>query len=215
MSVATLRHKPEPGDILVRMGNGTVWVYEVDSNGKPQCFADSWSYRRARGLFRGHGESRQTMEAPDFTPGKMAKPEWAAYLLGKYMPDLAGRRLFIEGSLAGAIGQGDEPQASRPKPEVLPPDQQTIKPGVILSALWGYEQTNVDYYIVVKRKGSWAWLQQIGRKNVKETLWMQGTCEPDPSIRKGEVFRRKVAVFDGKEGGVSINSYTWASPFYG
>lgn len=43
---------------------------------------------------------------------------------------------------------------------------ESLKPGVILSDSWGYEQTQVEFYQVVERKGSKVCIQEMGAVTV-------------------------------------------------
>ena len=50
----------------------------------------------------------------------------------------------------------------------------------ILYDMWGYEQTNVDFYKVVGRRGKTVVDIQKVAQNRESTEWMQGTCTPIP-----------------------------------
>jgi hypothetical protein len=52
-----------------------------------------------------------------------------------------------------------------------------IQAGCIVYTCWGYEQTNIDYYKVVKRTEKAAWFQPI-KSRVTETGFMSGNSEP-------------------------------------
>lgn len=56
----------------------------------------------------------------------------------------------------------------------------TLKVGDILDCTWGYEQTNVDFYEVVKVTARSVWLREIAQDST-ETASMTGNCTP----RKG------------------------------
>lgn len=43
--------------------------------------------------------------------------------------------------------------------------------GKILVSTWGYDQTNVDFYKVVRESESFVWLQKIGNKVVGTAGW--------------------------------------------
>lgn len=89
----------------------------------------------------------------------------------------------------------------------------------ILEHSWGYEQTNIDYWIIVKRSGDWLWLDAIGKKNMVETGSMRGTCEPDPTKKLDKRrIRRKLHVskYGGMDMGVAISqSGGWAEVWNG
>ena len=89
--------------------------------------------------------------------------------------------------------------------------EQIYTEGKIVEHVWGYDQTNIDYYIITKRTSAFVTLQPIGKKNVTGS-W-SGKCEPDPSVILDKpVIRRKVYVRGGKEIGFAIHpSYGWAT----
>lgn len=82
---------------------------------------------------------------------------------------------------------------------------RALEVGDVLVASWGYEQTNIDYYIVQELYGkTGVIIAEIGSQRVG-TDSMQGKTIPDPSRVIGESMRR---VADGN--GVKINSHIWA-----
>jgi len=86
---------------------------------------------------------------------------------------------------------------------------ERIEPGTIIKASWGYDQTNVDWYICTKRTPVFAWLQRLRAKTTDDARAMTGTSEPDPESASGRPFRRKVYTYDGFHGEcVGINTYT-------
>lgn len=52
--------------------------------------------------------------------------------------------------------------------------------GDILDSLWGYEQTNVDFYQVIAKTAKTITIQKI-RQNREDTGWLQGICTPRPN----------------------------------
>lgn len=71
------------------------------------------------------------------------------------------------------------------------PEERALEVGDILGASWGYEQTNVNYYKVIKLVGkTQVEVVEIGMIS-EPTGNMQGKCIPDDSQTKGEVMRRK------------------------
>lgn len=71
----------------------------------------------------------------------------------------------------------------------------SIQIGTIVYNTWGYEQTNVDFYEVVKSSRCFVWLQQLSADKT-ETLSMQGTTAPVPGTRAGKISKHKVSSFD-------------------
>jgi len=87
--------------------------------------------------------------------------------------------------------------------------------GEIVEFSWGYEQTNIDYFLILKRTKTMVTLVEIGKKNVEATGWLVGTCEPDSTKVIGKPFRRKVYMGGGEERGIAIKSYGWATLYKG
>lgn len=68
---------------------------------------------------------------------------------------------------------------------------RALEVGDVLSATWGYDQTNVDYFLVTALIGkTMVELVEIGADSI-ETGWMQGQCVPNPEFIKGKSMRRK------------------------
>lgn len=91
--------------------------------------------------------------------------------------------------------------------------EQIYTVGKIVEFSWGYDQTNIDYYLITKRSKQFVTLQAIAARQVPRASdpWMTGHSVPDPDhpLPKPAI-RRKVAVWDGKERGIAIESYGWA-----
>lgn len=76
-------------------------------------------------------------------------------------------------------------------------------PGAILYSLWGYDQTNVDFYIILERVNNTVTLQQIGGIR-KYSSDMSGTVTPDIDKKIGEPFKKRI----NKYGNISLTSYS-------
>jgi len=77
--------------------------------------------------------------------------------------------------------------------------------GDVLRCSWGYDQTNIDYYMVTKLIGkTMVEIVEIGQEK-KETLYMQGECIPDKTNIIGKPMRKKA---NGNS--VRIESYATA-----
>ena len=84
-------------------------------------------------------------------------------------------------------------------------EMRRLAVGDVLCSSWGYEQTNIDYYMVTLLVGeTMVELVEIGQHR-EYTDSMQGTCTPDPARVIGKPFRRRV---DGEA--VKISSYASA-----
>lgn len=90
-------------------------------------------------------------------------------------------------------------------------EKQKFIPGAILYSSWGYEQTNVDFYIIIERKGSILLVQKIGKNKFFDECNNQvfddrGSCMPDPDFKIGEPFRKRL----GKHPSITLNTYSYA-----
>lgn len=117
------------------------------------------------------------------------------------------------------IVTGTTPRIAPEPVKVTPEPQPEIKPqagyveGAIVEHNWGYDQTNIDYYLITRRtEKGYLYLQPIGSKTT-ETGWLTGNCEPDPTnLLDREVVRRRVITRGNEEIGVgSPNGCGWAS----
>lgn len=66
--------------------------------------------------------------------------------------------------------------------------------GQILACSWGYEQTNINFYLILERKGDFVTIVEIGQHR-KETGFMSGEAMPDRSRIIGEPMRRKITQY--------------------
>lgn len=86
-----------------------------------------------------------------------------------------------------------------------------LEVGTVLVSSWGYDQTNIDFYEVVKRTAKTVEVRPIRRK-VQPKGWCQDIVEPLPGSFSGEAFRRKIKDFsrDGNDPFIDINSFAFA-----
>lgn len=83
-----------------------------------------------------------------------------------------------------------------------------MKQGDILECSWGYDQTNVDFYQVLKVVNGWATVQAVGTSEEYDNEYMTGTATPDLS-KRGKTFRRKIQNW-GNGDSIGISSYSSA-----
>ena len=88
-----------------------------------------------------------------------------------------------------------------------------LNPGDILVSSWGYEQTNIDFFQVIKSTEKMATVQQIRGRIISQNGNMTGTVEPVKNAFEGTPFRRKIKRFSD-ELFISITSFSSAS-FWG
>lgn len=134
--------------------------------------------------------------------GKAAKPA-AHYSYRNPAEREASVRRFFESALAIAASKA---KAAEERREALAKGHG-LEVGHVFSSSWGYEQTNVDFYVVTKL---------IGRRMVElrkcacirhDTSDVTGSVTPDSTKLVGEPIRRQVT----PQGGVRITSYAYAS----
>jgi hypothetical protein len=76
-----------------------------------------------------------------------------------------------------------------------------IKVGDIVYTSWGYEQTNIDFYLIVGLVGkATAEYVKIGSEQVKTTSWCSADVSPDPSIKGTEIQRGRIGQYGVKIG---------------
>lgn len=84
------------------------------------------------------------------------------------------------------------------------------KVGTILVSTWGYEQTNVDYYEVIKASPKMVTLAQLEKTTTAGETWGHHYSVPAPGKHCGKPFRRKAHDYgDGLL--VNINSFAVAT----
>ena len=81
--------------------------------------------------------------------------------------------------------------------------------GTVLISKWGWEQTNIDFYEVVKATEKTVTIRQIAAEKVKEENLI-GCVRPIKDNFIGEPMRRKIINAFGYTF-VSLNSYSSAS----
>lgn len=83
--------------------------------------------------------------------------------------------------------------------------------GDILSSIWGFEQTNVDFYEVVRATPKTIWIRPIRSCVVETHSWASGTRMPIPGEYIGnEVMRRR-----NNSTGIRITSFSYAFAWNG
>lgn len=89
-------------------------------------------------------------------------------------------------------------------------EKEQFQPGVILCSSWGWEQTNIDFYIILERKPNSVIIQEIGqhREYYRQD---QGTCTPNPDSKIGEPFLKHIT----KHATVNLASYKYCGPWSG
>lgn len=91
-----------------------------------------------------------------------------------------------------------------------------IAEGDYLYASWGYDQTNIDWFQVTRRKGDWLTLQPCAAIETADGD-MTGTSIPGAPDPKEKPIRRRVIRWQGqaREAGCKWKSYGWMSKWDG
>jgi hypothetical protein len=130
--------------------------------------------------------------------GKSAKPCWRYSFATPLAREHRIARFFTaraEHDTARAKRQAERKQAGR-----------GLGVGDVLSAMWGYEQTNIDYYEITALIGNtMVEVRKIAAER-EETEWQQGKTVPLPGHFTSEPMRRKAS-----QGGVRIDETRHAS----
>ena len=67
-------------------------------------------------------------------------------------------------------------------------------PGAILVSSWGYEQTNIDFFLILERENDFVVIQEVG-SHKEQTGFMSGVCTPNVDVKIGEPFRKKISKY--------------------
>jgi hypothetical protein len=117
------------------------------------------------------------------------------------------RRQWLAGLIERAAAMAERTDKRRTDAAAARAAGHHLKVGDVLSSMWGYEQTNIDYYQVTKLCGST--MVEVRRIASKCEGMMTGESVPSPGAFIGEAKRYKVSPHSGKS--ISINSYSSAS----
>lgn len=85
--------------------------------------------------------------------------------------------------------------------------EQKFIPGAILVDTWGWEQTNRDFYKVLKRSGDYVTIQRMTEKRDYNPQRMTGYTTPLELDATEKPFRKKVKSYNGQESGFSLRDY--------
>jgi len=89
-----------------------------------------------------------------------------------------------------------------------------IETKTIIKSSWGYDQTNIDFYEVVKVSNGWATLQEVGFTITEQAGFLAEYVIPVPEIKIGKPFRRKIKTYSSGDY-VNISSYAGGSIWEG
>ena len=96
------------------------------------------------------------------------------------------------------------------------PAKPTYTEGAFVYASWGYDQTNIEFYRITKRKGDWLTLTPLVSLNEDNPTTMTGTCTPGFTDTTKKPIRRQIRRRDGEEIGCIFKpTYGWIQAWEG
>ena len=87
--------------------------------------------------------------------------------------------------------------------------------GSVVHSSWGYDQTNIDFYRITKRKGDWLTLTPLISLTEYNQQSMTGTCTPGFADPTKKAIRRMICRRDKEEIGCKFKSYGWIQSWDG
>lgn len=92
----------------------------------------------------------------------------------------------------------------------------TYTPGTIVYASWGYDQTNIDWFKIIKRVGDWLTLQPLKAVNEHDAHAMTGKTTPGEPDEAAKPIRRRLRRDGTREIGMPFKpSYGWMRAWEG
>lgn len=114
--------------------------------------------------------------------GKAGKPTWNYHFRNEAEKDRTIKEFFE--SNERSLKFKEELKQARNQPV-------TLKVGDIIYNSWGWEQTNVDFYAVVRVSAAYVWLQALSQSS-KESGFMAGYCSAVKGTAHGPILKHKV-----------------------
>lgn len=113
-------------------------------------------------------------------------------------------RSFHSGSIE--LNASDVTKVEKPLP--------TVKVGDVFVSSWGYDQTNIDYYIVRSVKKATVVISPLGQTR-KYTGSMQGECVPNLTQIGDRTITKRIQRSGSNGVCLKLTSYSWAYPWNG
>lgn len=96
------------------------------------------------------------------------------------------------------------------KKKITPKVSENFEVGTILVNSWGWEQTNIDFFCIVERKGQYVTVLPMKKAESNEIGFMTNDVTPLEIINEAKPRRKKIMIYDGKESGFSFGNYSGA-----
>jgi hypothetical protein len=130
--------------------------------------------------------------------GKRAKPDWHYSFRTKERMQEKINEFLAD---AHRIEEYKKERAAKKKAH-----KRGLKVGDMLMNMWGYDQTNIDYFQVTKLVGKCSVeIREIGAINMGEDGFMTGKCKPNKDNFVGEPMLKRVGEGD------SVKIHSWGS----
>lgn len=129
--------------------------------------------------------------------GRAEKPDWSFTF-----KDEAARERRIRSHFAG---QQAVEQRARERRSERTAFRHSYKPGDIFQSMWGYDQTNINYFEVIDLRGETMLIVREIAQGREATAWEQGKCVPMPGRYIGEPQRVRAS-----KGHIRVGHH-WAS----
>ena len=84
--------------------------------------------------------------------------------------------------------------------------EKTLKEGDILVSSWGYDQTNIDYYKIVRKSAGSVWIQKLKKEYLEQTGWAHYKVVPSDEFASETELVKRYKTGDN----VKISNYAWA-----
>lgn len=62
-------------------------------------------------------------------------------------------------------------------------EKAVVKPGDIFYSSWGYDQTNIDFYKIVRATDKTVWIQEIEKEYIKQVGWAHYDVKPSDKVK--------------------------------
>lgn len=192
-------------DIAIEIANNSFHIisnYEEKEISKivGRCYVNKGKRELAKKTLTG---AIETVSCPDFTFKNYKNNKNLLTLMNKYFPELSGKTIARNSYENPFAAIGDEI-----KEEVI----KVFNANDIVVSSWGYDQTNVDFYRIIKRTEKSVTIRRLKSK-VTITGYMSGTSLPLNEFEKdSKELTRKIHVSnaENKELYVKISSFSFA-----
>jgi hypothetical protein len=137
---------------------------------------DIWETDRAAAEVLPNGLKLVRADGPGKPTVKIFKPKAVKPWYHYSFPTIEKRENFVARVVTEFEAYQDRKKAYRQ--ERATGDPAALRVGTVMYYSWGYDQTNIEYWQVVKQQGRFAWVRQIGQELVEQTGFMSENVRP-------------------------------------